>query len=398
MFFQPRLHSETPYYWRLIYLTIGIVQLTTGALLFLTTRNHLILALGTLSLFGAWIFLNSLRPNKSGSDFVALGFTICLGLITGGSNNPLWVLSFLPLLSEGVRQSFLRSSLFLLLTFAGWLLTHLSLLNNPINLTNNETLKIQALSELIVILLFFCIGRILAHEREHTQKNWNKNKQVQNQKDKITSQQTLIAALLHKMATPLNVALLELERATPQKPELDSALQALEEAEQYLRQINLSLEQNRHTSQEKLIAEKAIPLWLKELGYSTDASNLFIEKNTEWTGDLENLKEALAVLLQNAREASAPFGVEPELRVFTHDKDLVIQVIDRGPGFLENILKHWGEPYNSSKGSHRGMGLYHVHLFAQAHGGDLSAENLNGRPNTGARVTLRLPESLEVLL
>ena len=395
MFSQPRLHSETPYYWRLTYLLIGVGQLLTGTLLFLTTRPHLILAVGTLSLFGAWLFLSSLRSKTSGSDFIVLGFTLSLGFITGGSSNPLWVLSFSPLLIEGMRQNISRSALFLFLALSGWTIAHFTPTNADLPNTNVVALQIQSLSELFIVLLFCLMGRVFAHERERTRKNWTKNKQVQNQKDKITSQQTLIAALLHKMATPLNVALLELERVAPQKPELDSALLALEEAEQYLRQINLSFEQNRHTSQEKLIAERTIPLWLTELGFSTDPKSLFIEQNTEWTGDLENLKEALAVLLQNAREVNG--AIEPQLRIFTHDKDFLVQVIDQGPGFSETVLKHWGEPYNSSKGSHRGMGLYHVHLFAQAHGGELSVENLKGTSQTGARVTLRLPESLEVL-
>jgi two-component system sensor histidine kinase RegB len=93
-------------------------------------------------------------------------------------------------------------------------------------------------------------------------------------------------------------------------------------------------------------------------------------------------------LLDNAAEA-AP-GARLTLVAECPDEDtLAVSVLDDGPGFDAERLKHFGEPYQSSKGQPgRGMGLFLSVNVARTLGGRLEAHN---RSEGGAAVTLTLP-------
>jgi two-component system sensor histidine kinase RegB len=100
------------------------------------------------------------------------------------------------------------------------------------------------------------------------------------------------------------------------------------------------------------------------------------------------LQQVVANLLDNALEA-AP-GMPLTLVVACPDEEtLALSVRDNGPGFDGERLKHFGEPYQSSKGQPgRGMGLFLSVNVARTLGGRLEAKNREGG---GAEVVLTLP-------
>jgi two-component system sensor histidine kinase RegB len=100
------------------------------------------------------------------------------------------------------------------------------------------------------------------------------------------------------------------------------------------------------------------------------------------------LQQVVANLLDNAAEA-AP-GAQLTLVASCSDEGtLSLAVLDDGPGFDAERLKHFGEPYQSSKGQPgRGMGLFLSVNVARTLGGKLEARN---RAEGGAAVTLTLP-------
>ncbi len=100
------------------------------------------------------------------------------------------------------------------------------------------------------------------------------------------------------------------------------------------------------------------------------------------------LQQVVGNLLDNAAEA-AP-GTPLTLRASCPDeRTLVLSVLDDGPGFDAQRLKHFGEPYQSSKGQPgRGMGLFLSVNVARTLGGRLQAHNREGG---GAEVSLTLP-------
>ena len=100
------------------------------------------------------------------------------------------------------------------------------------------------------------------------------------------------------------------------------------------------------------------------------------------------LQQVIANLLDNAAEAA------PAKRLLlTADcadgETLRLSVLDQGPGFDTERLKHFGEPYQSSKGQPgRGMGLFLSVNVARTLGGRLEARNPE---EGGAEVVLTLP-------
>ena len=98
------------------------------------------------------------------------------------------------------------------------------------------------------------------------------------------------------------------------------------------------------------------------------------------------LKQVLAIVLDNAAEVSPAWvGLTATCR----HGELILDVRDRGPGFLPEILAGLGRPYQSSKGRPGGgLGLFLVVNVLRKLGGSVQAENM---PGGGAWVCLRLP-------
>ncbi|WP_255428024.1 ATP-binding protein [Ramlibacter cellulosilyticus] len=97
------------------------------------------------------------------------------------------------------------------------------------------------------------------------------------------------------------------------------------------------------------------------------------------------LKQMIHNILDNALEAA------PEQPLHFHarwdDDTLSLRVQDRGPGFPADILERLGTPYQSSKGSGRGLGLFLAFNVARTLGGHIAAHNVPG----GAEVEITLP-------
>jgi two-component system sensor histidine kinase RegB len=99
----------------------------------------------------------------------------------------------------------------------------------------------------------------------------------------------------------------------------------------------------------------------------------------------EGLKQTICNVLDNALEASPDWLA---LEAVRDGDDLVLRVFDRGSGFPAPMLKHFGRPYQSSKGRPGGgLGLFLAVNVVRALGGTISARNAEA----GAVVTLTLP-------
>lgn len=73
--------------------------------------------------------------------------------------------------------------------------------------------------------------------------------------------------------------------------------------------------------------------------------------------------------------------------------NVVIQVEDNGPGVPAALAKNIFEPFTTTKGDGRGIGLSVSRSIALAHRGDLSLERIGGG-DTGACFQLTLPASV----
>ncbi|MFC7536733.1 ATP-binding protein [Sphingomonas sp. GCM10030256] len=106
--------------------------------------------------------------------------------------------------------------------------------------------------------------------------------------------------------------------------------------------------------------------------------------NTRIAAD-PSLRQAIWSLLENAAEES-PGGIE--LHAEVSGEQLIIAVLDRGPGFSDDQLSAVGRLYQSNKGPGRGLGLFLAANVARRLGGSLEVAN---REDGGAVVRLILP-------
>ncbi len=104
--------------------------------------------------------------------------------------------------------------------------------------------------------------------------------------------------------------------------------------------------------------------------------------------DAAQMEQVLINLVKNAREAGAS-SESVTVRVEHHAGGWRIQVLDRGLGMSEDILRNALLPFYSTKPAGAGLGLTVCREVIEAHGGRISLAN---RPAGGLAVTLWIPE------
>lgn len=111
---------------------------------------------------------------------------------------------------------------------------------------------------------------------------------------------------------------------------------------------------------------------------------------TPYSGRPRALRRALENLVQNALR----YGGNADIRVSDDPRDLVIRILDEGPGIPEGELEQVFEPFYRAEQSRNratggtGLGLSIARDVAEGHGGTLTLAN---RPRGGLVATLSLP-------
>jgi signal transduction histidine kinase len=109
------------------------------------------------------------------------------------------------------------------------------------------------------------------------------------------------------------------------------------------------------------------------------------------TADPDMLRRALLNLVLNALDAMPEGGtLSVSAGTVAHALGPVVelQVADTGPGLSKDGRRRAFEPFYTTKSGGTGLGLAIVYRIAEAHGGNVTAEN---RPGSGAVVTICIP-------
>lgn len=112
--------------------------------------------------------------------------------------------------------------------------------------------------------------------------------------------------------------------------------------------------------------------------------------------DGEELAEAVAAVIDNAREASAESGTTERVEVElgpSPDGDWALTISDRGAGLAPGELARLGEAFHTRKAGHLGLGLFLSRSLLDRHGLQLDFAAAGGGPGTVARIRERLTPS-----
>jgi len=103
--------------------------------------------------------------------------------------------------------------------------------------------------------------------------------------------------------------------------------------------------------------------------------------------------QALVNLLNNAAEASAPGGrVElSAMRTAVRRDEVVIRVVDRGPGLTDGQMSELFKPFFTTKPEGHGLGLAVSQNILLEHGGSIVAGNRPPAEGPGALFEVHLP-------
>lgn len=114
-----------------------------------------------------------------------------------------------------------------------------------------------------------------------------------------------------------------------------------------------------------------------------------MEKQGEAWVEVDSMRigQAIRNLLTNAAQAM-PEGGEVRAVAGRIGGEVMFSIGDRGPGFSEQAMHHFGEAFYSEKEGGMGIGLTLVKEVLEAHGGSVHPEN---RPKGGAVVVCKLP-------
>jgi len=103
--------------------------------------------------------------------------------------------------------------------------------------------------------------------------------------------------------------------------------------------------------------------------------------------DPAQIEQVIINLVKNAQEAGSPADAI-ELRVDAHAAGWRLEILDRGPGMPEDVLRGALLPFFSTKSAGAGLGLTVCREVIEAHGGRMALAN---RPDGGLAATLWIP-------
>ncbi len=218
--------------------------------------------------------------------------------------------------------------------------------------------------------------------------------------------QRFVSDASHELRTPLTSirAYAELLRrgAVPAGAASEQASQRIEaEAERMSTLVNdlllLARLDERRTTEPlwvdlgELVAEMATDIAMTAPTHSVTCQ---VEADTSVLGDEPQLRQLVGNLLRNAVVHTPP-GTSVQASVRARGRDVVLMVVDDGPGMPPDVAEHAFERFfrpeaGRTRGSGSGLGLAIVEAIAISHGGTVDLESSSGG---GACFTVTLPRT-----
>lgn len=154
------------------------------------------------------------------------------------------------------------------------------------------------------------------------------------------------------------------------------------------------------TAREQLVAESVDPRRLVDDAVASALRALPQDRLAGWKietvveapvfrGDRIKLRQAVRNLVANALQMQ-PQGGWARVSATVDGSDLVLRVVDGGPGIPREIARRVAEPFYTTRAEGTGLGLALVHTIAELHGGRFEV-NPTTAPAGGADVAIKIP-------
>ena len=255
-------------------------------------------------------------------------------------------------------------------------------------LSSSVTLETSILFAPIYLLVFLFINHLLIKafsQAEHVRANQLDEARLDLQRKLKTS--LVASSISHEINQPLSAMLLNIELATddleklgPTGTTLQTRLSQLaEDSRLVVSTIGTmrNLLRNVQTEQSLFNLTVVIKSALLQQQHLIRSNNIEIttcglDQNLQLLGDGGQLQIAISNLLRNGVEALAQENIsEPRLsvRLSRHQRQIIVQVADNGPGFAANTLEQL--PLSTTKQQGSGLGLYLVRTAVENNGGSL---------------------------
>jgi two-component system sensor histidine kinase RegB len=220
--------------------------------------------------------------------------------------------------------------------------------------------------------------------------------------EKLASLATLAAGAAHQLATPLStIAVIskELERQLERDHQNADAIGDARLIREQVERCRGILQQMAADAGDST-GEAIVPITAKELldvalQGMVNRERVRVDLGSEAAAltmvmPVRSIAQALRALTKNALEASGSAPVE--IRVAAQGATCQVEVHDRGSGMSRAVLEHAGEPFFTTKGPDRGMGLglFLCRTVVEGIGGRLT---LTSAPERGTTATVVLPVS-----
>jgi len=223
------------------------------------------------------------------------------------------------------------------------------------------------------------------------------------QSEKLSALGELLAGVAHELNNPLSVVvghalMLEEEIEDPELLKRTSRISAAAERCARIVKTFLAMARQRPAQMERTSINGVIETALDVAGYGLRSANVRVDSIL--TDDLppvmadpDQLAQVFANLIVNAENVLAPLGKKGRLTLRTalsaEGGEVVIDVIDNGPGIPEAIRARIFEPFFTTKsvGEGTGIGLAFCHRIVASHEGRISVSQADGG---GARFTIHL--------
>jgi two-component system sensor histidine kinase RegB len=247
--------------------------------------------------------------------------------------------------------------------------------------------------------MFWLLSRWLSSTLDALQQHFQALRERQGRIDRLAAVGALAAGLSHELATPLNTAMLNLERLGRKHDlgdasDLRDASDALDRCEDVLRHMVGSQLRPEGLELERVDLADLIAQVCESIrgGGAPTRMSYRTGSRREAPALVPAIAftQALLNLVENAHEAS-PEGVPVEIGIHADPENVTVEVSNHGEGWPQIVRDHLGEPFVTTKAHGVGLGLYYVWTLMSALGGELTLED---RIEGGAVARMRLPASV----